>query len=81
MMTTDIDDLGHALTKARDMAQYYKAQRDKWRAECKARAPNARLRARADELAVVASSLPDVVKTKALQRALSNYRRERHNES
>ena len=75
-VTGDETDL---LMRTRRMAQYYKVERDRWQAEAnrlrELYTPSDAVRQRADELADAAASLPDVVKTRDIRRALSNYRK------
>lgn len=71
----------HKATSARQRAQDVKEQRDRLHVECVEL--RARVRAQigfarqADELAAIASALPEVVKTRELRQALSNYRKAR----
>jgi hypothetical protein len=62
---------------ARQRAQDFKEQRDRALREVAALRVQIARQQSADAVACAASALPDVVKTRALQLALSDYRRKR----
>lgn len=75
-----VEDREELLIRTRNREQYYKNRCRELEAQLAAHTRHDETLRRADDLAEVASELPDFLKTPALRRALSNYRKWRRND-